>query len=104
MDSKLYESNTIISAIKCALALIIAFGSVIGRVGPLECLIMSVFGIFIYELNRSIIANIGQDLFGTFSIFTFGGYMGLTFGIFMTFREKSRQALTWKHPLLIGAS
>jgi hypothetical protein len=104
MDSKLYQSNTIISAIKCALALIVAFGSVIGRVGPLECLIMTVFGIFIYELNRSIIANIGQDLFGTFSIFTFGGFLGLTFGVFMTLRERRRQVLTWKHPLLIGAS
>ena len=84
--------------------MILAFGSVIGRVGPLECLIMTVFGIVTYELNRSIIANIGKDVFGTFTIFTFGGFLGLTFGIFMAIREKKMRALTWNHPLLSGSS
>jgi hypothetical protein len=86
MDSVKYQDNTITSAIKCALAVIVAFGSIIGRVGPLECLILSVVGMFGYELNRNIVVDMGQDLFGSFSVFTFGGFLGVTSGILMTFR------------------
>lgn len=86
MDSVKYQNNTITAAIKCALAIIIAFGGVIGRIGPLETLIMSIVGIIGYELNRSICVNIGQDIFGTFSIFAFGGFLGLTLGVFMMVR------------------
>ena len=86
LNSTDYGNNTVTSSIKCAIALIVAFGSVIGRIGPLECLIMTVIGAFGYELNRCIIINIGQDLVGTFSIFTFGGYLGLVFGIIMRLR------------------
>jgi hypothetical protein len=81
-----YQNNTISAAAKCALALIIAFSSVMGRIGPLECLIMSVVGTLGYELNRSISINFGQDTFGTFSVFTFGGFLGITLGLFMTAR------------------
>lgn len=86
LDSTSYENNTIPAAIKSALAIIIAFSSVIGRIGPLECLIMTVVGLFGYELNRSININLGQDSFGTFSIFAFGGFLGLTLGLFMALR------------------
>jgi hypothetical protein len=44
MDSIKTENNTLPAAVKCALALVVAFGSVIGRIGPLECLIMSTVG------------------------------------------------------------
>jgi hypothetical protein len=86
MDSTKYQNNTMSAAVKCGLAIIIAFSSVIGRIGPLECLIMTIVGNIGYELNRSICINFGQDFFGTFSIFTFGGYFGLTLGLFMTIR------------------
>jgi hypothetical protein len=35
LDSTTYQNNTLSAAIKCALAIIIAFASVIGRIGPL---------------------------------------------------------------------
>jgi len=86
MDNAKYQNNTITAAIKCALAIIIAFGAVIGRIGPLETLIMTVVGVIGYELNRNICINLGQDAFGTFSIFAFGGFLGLTLGVFMMVR------------------
>lgn len=41
-----------------------------------------------FELNRQIISNMGQDSFGTFSIFTFGGFMGLALGIILYLKER----------------
>ena len=86
MDSSAYENNTITAAVKCGIAVIIAFGSVIGRVGPLECLIMTVVGTFGYEKNRTIVMTIGQDVFGSFTVFTFGGFLGLTLGSVLALR------------------
>jgi hypothetical protein len=86
MNNIKYQNNTITAAIKCALAIIIAFGAVIGRIGPLETLIVSIVGIIGYELNRNICIKLGQDAFGTFSIFAFGGFLGLTLGVFMMVR------------------
>jgi hypothetical protein len=68
---------------KCALAIIVAFSAVIGRSGAFECLLATIFGTIGYEINRQIIGNIGIDSFGTFSIFSFGGSMGLTLGVFL---------------------
>jgi hypothetical protein len=48
---------------------------------------MSIIGTLGYELNRDININYGQDAFGSFSIFTYGGYLGVTLGIFMAIRE-----------------
>jgi hypothetical protein len=76
---------------KCAISIIIAFGSVIGRVGPLETLILAVVGVTGYELNRNFVVAQGQDMFGTFLIFAFGGFLGLTFGIFTTIYEKKKK-------------
>lgn len=38
-------SNTISTCFKCALAVLAAFSSILGRAGSLECLIVSLFGI-----------------------------------------------------------
>lgn len=42
-SNKLY-GNSISNAFKCALAIVIAFSSILGRVGPLECYIVTVVG------------------------------------------------------------
>lgn len=39
-------SNTITTAFKCALSLVVAFSSILGRAGPLQCLILAVLGTF----------------------------------------------------------
>lgn len=50
---------------------------------------MVLFGTVGFELNRQIIqGNQGDDAFGTFYIFTFGGFMGLILGLFSLIREK----------------
>lgn len=80
-------SNTITTAFKCALAVMAAFSAILGRVGPLECLIVSAFGIFGYEFNRQLITVRINDSFGTLSIFTFGGFMALALGFIMRMRD-----------------
>lgn len=69
---------------KCAIAIIVAFSCVIGRVGLLEMYIMTILGTIGYELNRQIcywkfqtvVDNFG-DPYGTMNVFVFGGFMGL---------------------------
>jgi hypothetical protein len=47
------------------------------------------FGVVGFELNRQITQEvIGSDSFGTFYIFTFGGFMALGVGLFAWLREK----------------
>lgn len=82
-------SNTITTCFRCALAVLVAFSSILGRAGSLECLIVSLFGIVGFELNRQVISNLGTDSFGTFSIFTFGGFMGLALGFILRIRENA---------------
>lgn len=79
-DSYYLQGNTIVEALKCSLAICVSLRSIIGRISTFSCLILSIIGVFGYEFNRCIIINIGQDVFGTFSIFTYGGFMGLTIG------------------------
>lgn len=74
---------------KAALSMAVAFSSVLGRAGQLECLIINIIGVIGFELNRQIIQErIGSDSFGTFFIFTYGGFMGLVLGLFCYFRER----------------
>lgn len=78
--------NCITNALKCALAVMAAFSSILGRAGPLQCFITSVFGIIGFQLNRQVISNLSSDIFGTYYIFTFGGFMGLALGIILKFK------------------
>ena len=92
-------ANTITTSIKCGLSLLVAFSSILGRAGPLECLIVTLFGAMGFEFNRQIISNLGQDSFGTFSIFTFGGFMGLALGLILYCKEKANYSTsTGSHP------
>jgi positive regulator of sigma E activity len=92
-------ANTITTGFKCALAVLAAFSSILGRAGSLECLIVTLFGIVGFELNRQIIINLATDSFGTYSIFTFGGFMGLALGFILFLREKREaDTNTEKHP------
>ena len=92
-DGTLTEyGNCITNAMKCALAIVVAFSSVLGRAGQLECLIITIVGVIGFELNRQLIQErIGADAFGTIFIFTFGGFMGLALGFFAYLRERKEQ-------------
>ena len=81
--------NTISNGFKCSLANVATFSSILGRAGPLECWIVIILGTIGFELNRIIILNLSNDPFGTYFIFTFGGFMGLALGVILKmFREK----------------
>lgn len=74
-----------------------------GRVGELECFIMAIVGVMGFEMNRMIIGSTGFDVqvrngtvqevynegidrVGTYSIFTFGAFMGLAMGVVLAIR------------------
>ena len=80
---------TLTGGFRCALAMMVAFSSVIGRAGYLEAFIMVFFGTIGYELNRQIIENYSNDSGGTSHIFVFGGFMGLMMGLLKRTREKN---------------
>ena len=84
--------NCITNAMKCGLAMAIAFSSILGRAGQLECLFVCIVGTIGYELNRQLIQErIGADSFETFIIFTYGGFMSLALGLFAYLREKKEE-------------
>lgn len=84
-----FYGNSITNGLKCALSVAVAFSAILGRAGHLECLIVTVFGTVGFELNRQIVQqNQGIDTFGTFFIFTFGGFMGLGLGLCSFLRER----------------
>jgi len=60
--------------------MLIAFGAVLGKVGPFELLVMSLFGIVGYTLNEDIVYNVLGcfDAGGSMPIHTYGAYFGLT--------------------------
>ena len=81
--------NCITNAMKCGLAMVVAFSSVLGRAGQLQCLFMCLIGVIGFEFNRQLIQErIGADAFGTCYIFAFGGFMGLGMGFVSYLREK----------------
>lgn len=61
-------------------SILISYGAVLGRIGPLELLIMGVVGVIAYTLNCQIIySTLGVlDHGGSITIHTFGAYYGLT--------------------------
>ena len=73
------EENSFTGASYSVAAMLIAFGAVIGKVGPFELLVMSLFGIVGYTLNEIIVYEKLQilDAGGSTAIHTFGAYFGL---------------------------
>ena len=70
------------SSFKCAIAIIVAFSCIIGRVGLLEIFILTTIGTIGYEFNRQLCYRKFQtsadnfgDAFGTMNIFTFAALM-----------------------------
>ena len=61
-------------------AILIAFGAVLGKVGSLQLFIMSLLGIVGYTLNSFLVYSVIKinDAGGSTAIHTFGAYFGLT--------------------------
>ena len=72
--------------------MVVAFCSILGRAGQLQCLILCIFGTIGFELNRQAIQErVGADAFGTIYIFVYGGFMGLAVGFFCYIRERKEE-------------
>ena len=74
-------------------SVLIAFGAVLGRVGPLELLIMALVQIIGYTLNEQIVYERihAYDVGGSTAIHTFGAYFGLTVSVILA---------KWAKPLI----
>lgn len=72
--------DSIINAEFSAAALLISFGALIGRVGPLEMCMVSILESFFYAINKvAIVFGLlkAEDVGGTITIHMFGAYFGL---------------------------
>jgi hypothetical protein len=66
----------------------------------LECLLVTGIGAVGFELNRQVILNLAIDSFGTYFIFTYGGFMGLAMGFILRLKENKVEGhTTEKHEL-----
>ncbi|XP_038670058.1 LOW QUALITY PROTEIN: ammonium transporter Rh type C-like 2 [Scyliorhinus canicula] len=72
--------ESLINADFCAASVLIAFGGVLGKVSPVQLLIMSLFQVTLYAVNEYIILNIlgAKDAGGSMVIHVLGAYFGLT--------------------------
>lgn len=67
-------------ALYSSASMFVAIGALIGRVGPFECLVLSLVHIFGYTLNEIVCIQKIQsfDAGGTMTIFAFGSFSGIT--------------------------
>ena len=86
-DNNLSTNNNISGAFRCAIALVVGCSGMLGRATPLNYLLFAILGAFTFEINRQVIANIGIDHFGSFTIFGFGGFASLGSGLIFCAKE-----------------
>ncbi|XP_067874171.1 ammonium transporter Rh type C-like 2 [Heterodontus francisci] len=72
--------ESLINADFCAASVLISFGAVLGKVSPVQLLIMSLFEVTLYAVNEFILLNVlgAKDAGGSMVIHMFGAYFGLT--------------------------
>ena len=90
-----FSHYSFVDAIACALANVIAFSSLVGRVQLAEVFYLAILGTFFYEVNnqliwRFIITDIGYGM----RIFLFGGVMGFFSSLLLGIKNKKQ---TEKH-------
>uniref|UniRef100_UPI00398E70D9 ammonium transporter Rh type C-like 2 n=1 Tax=Pristiophorus japonicus TaxID=55135 RepID=UPI00398E70D9 len=71
--------ESLINADFCAASVLISFGAVLGKVSPVQLLIMSLFEVTLYAVNEFILLNVlgAKDAGGSMVIHVFGAYFGL---------------------------
>ena len=77
-ETQFFTHYSFVDAIACAIANIVAFGSLVGRIKVIESFVLSLIGAFLYEVNAQLFWRfyISDTGFGM-RIFIFGGFMGL---------------------------
>ncbi|KAM6202409.1 LOW QUALITY PROTEIN: ammonium transporter Rh type C [Rhynchocyon petersi] len=72
--------ESLINADFCVGSVCVAFGAVLGKVSPIQVLIMTLFQVTLFTVNEFILLNVlkVKDAGGSMTIHTFGAYFGLT--------------------------
>ncbi|TRY87255.1 hypothetical protein DNTS_031756 [Danionella cerebrum] len=72
--------ENLINADFCVAGCLIAYGAVLGKVSPVQLLVMTLFGVTLFAVEEYIILNIihAKDAGGSMVIHTFGAYYGLS--------------------------
>uniref|UniRef100_A0A6Q2Z0E3 Ammonium transporter AmtB-like domain-containing protein n=1 Tax=Esox lucius TaxID=8010 RepID=A0A6Q2Z0E3_ESOLU len=72
--------ENLINADFCVAGCLIAFGAVLGKVSPVQLLVMTLFGVTLFAVEEYIILELlhVKDAGGSMVIHAFGGYYGLT--------------------------
>ncbi|KAL2791058.1 ammonium transporter Rh type C [Daubentonia madagascariensis] len=72
--------ENLINADFCVASVCVAFGAVLGKVSPVQLLIMTFFQVTLFSVNEFILLNLLEvkDAGGSMTIHTFGAYFGLT--------------------------
>ncbi|MEJ1270621.1 hypothetical protein NN561_001448 [Cricetulus griseus] len=72
--------ENIIEADFCVASTCVAFGAVLGKISPVQLLIMTFFQVTLFAVNEYILLNLieAKDAGGSMTIHTFGAYFGLT--------------------------
>ncbi|XP_062327191.1 rh family, C glycoprotein a [Osmerus eperlanus] len=71
--------ESMINADFCVAGCLIAYGAVLGKVSPVQLLVMTLFGVTLFAVEEYIILDLihAKDAGGSMVIHTFGGYYGL---------------------------
>uniref|UniRef100_A0A6Q2XDJ4 Ammonium transporter AmtB-like domain-containing protein n=1 Tax=Esox lucius TaxID=8010 RepID=A0A6Q2XDJ4_ESOLU len=81
MDGKIKIGvESMINADFCVASCLIAYGAVLGKVSPVQLMVMTLFGVTLYAVEEYIILNLihARDAGGSMVIHTFGAYYGLS--------------------------
>uniref|UniRef100_A0A8C2HYW9 Ammonium transporter AmtB-like domain-containing protein n=2 Tax=Cyprinus carpio TaxID=7962 RepID=A0A8C2HYW9_CYPCA len=72
--------ENLINADFCVAGCLIAYGAVLGKVSPVQLLVMTLFGVTLFAVEEYIILNVlhAKDAGGSMVIHTFGAYYGLS--------------------------
>ncbi|XP_030645751.1 ammonium transporter Rh type C-like 2 isoform X1 [Chanos chanos] len=72
--------ESLINADFCVAGCLIAYGAVLGKVSPVQLMVLTLFGITLFAVEEYIILNLihARDAGGSMVIHTFGGYYGLS--------------------------
>ncbi|XP_007252657.3 ammonium transporter Rh type C 1 [Astyanax mexicanus] len=71
--------ENMINADFCVAGCLIAYGACLGKVSPVQLMVMTLFGVTLFAVEEYIILNLihAKDAGGSMTIHTFGGYYGL---------------------------
>ncbi|XP_046907432.1 ammonium transporter Rh type C-like 2 [Hypomesus transpacificus] len=87
--------ESLINADFCVAGCLIAYGAVLGKVSPVQLMVMTLFGITLFAVEEYIILNLihARDAGGSMVIHTFGAYYGLSIS-WMLYRPNLHQSQT----------